>query len=159
MTVGIVAGLGIVTCAVQHRVIGGHAIREGAQIIGIKVDHMAKHRIAALFRVERQQFAHCPRLAKRKKQVFGVVAIVRPDVWRRLDYSVHRVENNGSGDTGQCNPMDTVRQVRVQIKVLRHEGDHGFETQVQVMPDGAVYLDIVFGKDQCDRPFGKGGFA
>ncbi len=87
-------GVSIVAGAVQHRVIDIHTVGVCREVVSIKIDDVAEHRIAAFFSVKGQHLTDAACLAEGKVEILGVIAVVHPDTGSGLNDLVDDLEDD-----------------------------------------------------------------
>ncbi len=151
---GVLAGQRVIARPVQPGIVQRHRVRPGSQVAGIKVDDIGQHGGTAFLGVKGQHLADPARFAKRKEQVFGVVAGMNPGACDAVHHQVQRGGQRRLGEHVVGHHLHPIGQVRRDLQPVGRQQDHIAKPQFQMMRQGAVDLDRVLG---CDDGQGAGG--
>ena len=145
----------VIARAVEMGVFQRNRIGKAGQIVGIKVDDIAEHGVAAFIAVEGQHFADVARLAEWVEQVFGVVAVVDPGAGGGLDQAVDGADHGAVGMGVKGDAVNArAKRGRYGDAVMGQHHDMG-KPGVQIVLQGGVNLNRVLGHHQGDRAHGK----
>lgn len=143
----------VIARTVEMRAVQRYRIGKQRQVIGIKVDHIAQHRLPPFFCMKGQHFADAARFAKGKKQIFGVKAVIDPLTRCGGNDGVDGRFNSPVGAGVIVDPVHGSRDILRQIKAGRHQCENGGKPCLFVVVQGCGNLRVVFDKDDGDGAF------